>query len=140
MSAATTLPQLPIRPARESDDGFILDTWRESLRAESDIAKASTEAYRLVMLRHIRRLSREPGAVRLVCYDPQDDDTLVGYAVATGHELHYVYVRREFRRMGIARSLVEQVHPASYSITTPMFERRMHPHERGWVHTPRQVV
>lgn len=145
MSAAPSL-ELPyrIRAARESDTGFITNAWRESFYVGAPAAQyADRDHYKREMGRVFLQLL--PHAKQIIACDTSDDDTLIGFAVATGPELHYVYVRggdaTNMRHMGIARALVEALGPiTSYTFRTLAGERRLRPRDRGWKYTPRWTL
>jgi len=130
-----------IRAMRETDLAFVVDTWRRSYTEESWLSRFDKDVYFKLMGRHIGMLTREPAAqVRIAC-DVEDEDAIVGFAVITGPELHYVYVRggkdTSMRHMGIARKLLDGVEIRTYSCRTPSGERRLKPKERGWTYAPR---
>jgi GNAT superfamily N-acetyltransferase len=132
-------PPVTIRAMRENDLGYIVDTWRQGLAAESYLCRFDRDVYFRLMARHIKALSAEPGAhVRVAC-DPTDEDTIVGYAVLTGDELHYVYVRQTLWKQGIARLLLDGLVVKTHSFRTTVGERRIRPLERGWSYAPRTL-
>ncbi len=136
-----------IRPAKQEDTGFILSSWFDSFRSASALCATlkrhsfETDAgrvYWMFMKDLVRRWAAEPDARTMVACDPEAEDTLVGFAAASGQQLHYVYIRDGFRRSGHARALVESMGPlVRYSMQTEQGERRLKPRERGWIFTPR---
>jgi GNAT superfamily N-acetyltransferase len=127
-----------IRPARETDFAFIVDAWCRSFEGSPVVHGADRNHYRSEMVRVIRKMLSGVGAAttRVAC-DREDDDTLLGFAAFTGPELHYVYVRQDFRQMGIAKAMLEGASIAQYTFRTLQGERRMRTRERGWKFTPR---
>jgi GNAT superfamily N-acetyltransferase len=124
-----------IRAARESDMGFVVDTWRQSFRDESYLFKFNRDLYFRLMGMHVGGLMKT-GEIRVAC-NPADEDTIIGFAAHTGRELHYVYVREALRKHGVARALIESLPIATYSFSTGAFMRRIKPVERGWIFKPR---
>jgi hypothetical protein len=86
---------LPIRLGRPSDMAFVIDSWTKSYEGGPPYRGCSFEHYRTDMTKAIRRICDK--AELRVAYDPKDDDHLVGYACFTGRELHYLYVKKDFR-------------------------------------------
>jgi hypothetical protein len=133
-----------IREAKAEDIGFICDTWRGSFQHTSLVFQAAgVEAYRKVFALVTGRLLK--GASAVVACDAEDEDALLGHAVHTGPELHYVYVRGgepadSLRKVGIARALLEPLGITSYTWTTKSFEARLKPAARGWKEAPRNTL
>lgn len=133
MSAAPSMPPEPwrIREARASDVGFVTDAWRESYYVGGpSVQYADRDDYRRKMTAMFSEMLRD--AAVLVACDSEDEDTLIGFAAHTKGTLHYVYIKADFRKMGIARALCERVAPTSYDFRTLAGERRLRPRERRW--------
>jgi len=135
-----------VRPARASDAGFIVDTWRNSFALSSELAAFDRDMFYALAGRDIGALLRAPETTALIACDADDDDALVGYAVLTGPVLHYVYVRgggrdksTNFRKLGVARMLLEGQPVERFSFRTDAFMRRVKPEQRGWTYEPRKV-
>lgn len=132
-----------IREWKPADDlHFVGNAWRESYYVGSPaVQRSDREHYKSEMHRLFDRLFREARVI--IACDREDEDTLIGFAVATGPELHYVYVRGgpelvNVRKQGVARELVEALGKiTAYTYKTIAGERRLKPHERGWKFTPR---
>lgn len=129
---------LLIRPAREGDMAFVIDAWKRSYEASPAVRGADREHYRAEMSRAIRRLCSR-ATVRVACAS-EDDDHVVGFAAfsqpeGARAELHYVYVKKDFRGMGIARKLLADVSVGTYTFTTPTVRPRS-----GWSFTPRFTI
>ena len=127
----------PIRPAREGDIAFILDAWKKSYEGAPAVRGAHREHYRTEMTRAIRRLC-ERGEVRIATA-PDDDDHLLGFAAFTqaddGAELHYVYVKQDFRKLGIARALLAGVDVTAYTFVSNTARP-----PKGWAYKPRMTI
>lgn len=96
-------PPLVFRPAGEDDHAYVIQTWLESYRDEQP--EMRTRDYMDWMR------SRLTGRVLLACHESQPVN-IVGWIAADSPEppmgrIHYAYVRRRYRRMGIARRLFE---------------------------------
>jgi GNAT superfamily N-acetyltransferase len=97
--AGATLP--------ESYLHFLLSKWKRSLRHGNDyfrLVRASDyyDAYERYLT---RILADERCAVRLAVLD-EDADIVLGFSVARGNILDYVYVHKDVRGTGIGKSLV----------------------------------
>ena len=112
---------------------FVVDAWKRSFEDAPSVKGCEPEHYKAEMTRAIRRLCAH-GTVRIAC-DPTDEDAIVGFAAFTGPELHYVYVKQPFRKMGIARMLLDGV-----AITRYTFRSRQARPPSGWRYTPRFTI
>lgn len=145
MTAQPSNPALALgfRSLRDTDRGFILSAWSRSYERAPAVRLADPAHYRCEMAITIGRILKT--AKVLVAHDPEDENTIAGFAVYTDGELHYVYVRggepeTSMRKMGIARTLLSQLPIKSYTFRTEAFERRIRPRERGWIFTPRHTL
>ena len=125
---------------------FVVDAWRRSFEASPAVHGADREHYRAEMTRTIHAIVGARDTTTRVACDHEDDDVVLGFACFTGPALdartssatlHYVYVRSDFRQMGITKSLLDGVDVAHYTFRTLAGERRLHARERGWKFTPR---
>lgn len=94
-----------IRPAQESDYPFIYATWLRSQYYGSPWFKkvekdSFFDNYKLFIKRRL-----ETSTVLVSCLF-SDPDVVLGYVVYTGENLHWVYVKRAWRQMGIAKEMV----------------------------------
>ena len=128
-----------IRPAKVTDQAFIQDAWKRSFEGSPAVRGADREHYRNEMERTIARLCAR--ATVLVACDVKDEDTLVGFAVYSswkgyaGNELHYVYVKKDFRGHRIASDLLKDANIKAYTFAT-MSARA----PKDWVYTPRFTI
>jgi GNAT superfamily N-acetyltransferase len=124
-------PPYVIREARASDLAFVRNGWIESLMMR----------VRSRLTAEVKQLLRE-GKVRVAC-DPDDPDTLLGFAVIDGKDpacLHYAYVRNELRREGIGTALVHPDDVRVFTFKTDDLVRAFKSEERGWTHQPKVVL
>ncbi len=100
-----------VRPAEPADLAFISETWAEGFRRGSAWAHRLTN--RVYFSHHApviaALLSR---SAVLVAADPQDPAVIYGYVVfevesPEGPALHWCYVKKAWRRLGVATRLVE---------------------------------
>jgi hypothetical protein len=127
---------IKVRHARADDRAFIENAWRATMLALSSSAQGAEPGhFHGEMTRVFERII--PGSTLRVASDVVDDSTLVGFACATGPELHYVYIAGPFRKMGVVARLLEGLEIKRYTFRTDPGMRRLRPRERGWVYTPR---
>ena len=107
-----------IRPMRPADESFIRATW---LRGYRDTAKGSGEWYYAAQGALIGELLRRHPA--RVAHYPGDLDQVLGYLVADGPVVHWLYVKGPFRRLGIGRTLLEHEAPGATSRPTTHWTR-----------------
>lgn len=117
---------------------FIIDAWKRSFEGAPAVRGADREHYRVEMTRAIRRLC-ERATVRVAC-DPNDEDTLVGFCAFTSPdpdhaELHYAYVKKDFRGIGVMRELTNGVPITAFTFKTPDFRA-----PASWRFTPRFTI
>ncbi len=127
----------PVRTARDGDMAFIVMSWKNSFEGAAAVACCDREHYRIEMTKTIRRLC--DNAIVRVATSPDDDDHLLGFAAFTktdaGAELHYCYVKADFRGMGIAKALLRDVDVKTYTFRS----KNARPH-KGWAYTPRFTI
>lgn len=92
-----------LRPLTEADLPFVLDCWVKSYQ-RSHHARACGKQYHTIQdaiaKRHIAN-----SAVLVCCLD-EDPETIVGWAVTGPGVVHYVYVKMNWRRRGVASKLL----------------------------------
>ncbi len=111
-----TAGSLPVRfraPAK-SDVPFVVDSWVKSARATPAHAPMWSDVYARTYVPIVDALVRS--AFILVAYYETDRDHLCGWiawddAPSSGFVLHYVYVKDDLRRDGLATMMVKHVRP-----------------------------
>lgn len=91
----------------DSYRSFILARWLRSNRYGNDMFKLTQsdpyyESYSLFIMNILKRKKIN---IRIAVLD-DDEDVALGWCVDEGDILHYVYIKPEVRRAGIARSMV----------------------------------
>jgi len=110
MSEAMNLvaPAVSILPGDERDHAFVYATWLQSYRKLSDFAKPiAREVYFPAQHDRIERLLRIGRLHVAVPEGSSGMHTILGYCVTDGALLHWVYVKGNWRQMGIAGKLLE---------------------------------
>lgn len=93
-----------IRFGRASDLPYVCDTWVKRGHERNERLGAATSRVRAL-------LARPESVLRVACL-PDDSDAILGWAALSADEpptLHYVYVRKDARKQGIARLLLAGV-------------------------------
>lgn len=143
-----------IRDALPSDQAFIRDAWRGTFhlgglgcfvpptssqeQGRRFNVPCDREHYHREMARLFDRLLPKASA-RVAC-DEEDPDTLLGFAVFTGPELHFVYVKQDFRRGGVATRLLAGLPITRFTFLTHAGNEALKPAKRGWAFTPRWTL
>ena len=82
--------------------------------------------------------ARDP-VVKLAVF-PDDPTVVFGWSVTEGNAVHYVYVKPDFRRFGVATALLSHINrPFSYSHYTYVL-RDLDKHLNGCSHNPYLVT
>lgn len=129
------LPPLTLRRPTNDDVAFITRSWLKSNRDAPMVQHVGNDVYYTLHHRIIERLWRDQRVTWLVACYPTDTTFIYGYACGeatnTGPILHYVYVRRSMRDMGVAQHLVATLADGA--------DRGYHSHlTSGWGHSARK--
>jgi hypothetical protein len=127
---------LVVRNALDDESDFIRDSWRKSYSHSPFAVRAGTRYWQRqsAVIDYCRRTG-----VTLVATTEQEPDTALGYLVgsAPGNVVHWVYVKHDARRLGVARGLVTAlgVQHARYT-HKPWDKLRTGLDALGWVYQP----
>jgi GNAT superfamily N-acetyltransferase len=129
---------IAIRAAVASDLAFICHSWRTTFHLGYGALGSDPEHYHREISKVFERLL--PTATMRIAADPADADVIIGFAVFTNSELHYVFVRKDFRRNGVANALLADIPIRSFTFLTKRGEDALKPRARGWAFTPRWTI
>ena len=109
---ASESPLFPIRKLRPTDVAYIADSWVRSCRSQYPISEMPAKVIKKFGERVCALVSV---AEVLIAHDPQNDDVIYGFicyekGLFLGQNtptLHYIYTRRDFRKLGIASALFQ---------------------------------
>lgn len=112
--------QFQIRDAEPEDSPFYFMAWLRSYREHSDVARKMDERiYFKWQQKVIERLLRR--ARLLIAYNPDDSDQHYGFICYESSAfipiLHYIYVKKPFRKLGIAGELLSLMGKQSFVYT-----------------------
>jgi GNAT superfamily N-acetyltransferase len=90
-----------------TDEAFIAASWFESFWKRRALGQGITyEDYKAGQGALIERLMRSSTVT--VAFATEVPDEIAGYSVVEGDTLHYVYVKKDYRLLGIGSSLVPE--------------------------------
>lgn len=101
---------LKIRPAEETDVGFIINSWLKNQRDVGDHYHMVNGIYFKQYRDRVLGLLAS-GKTAVAC-DPEDGGTILGYITRGERCIHMLYVKHDFRRLGIGRELVLATGPS----------------------------
>ena len=108
---------ITIRDGKPEDQGFIFATWLRGLRyGNSWFELIESVVYFKVYHDFIESILLRPTTTIKVACLKDDPEVILGYAVYSGPTLHWVFVKKAWRSIGIAKSLV----PTNTTIVTHM--------------------
>lgn len=119
-----SVPGLLLRPGREGDLPLVYHSWLHTLREADPWGEISRTAYFRGQHAVIEGLLSRSQLVVAALED--DQDQILGYAVAAPPVLHWLYVKSLFRHYGVARALLEHLGiaaPVTYSHRTKWCRR-----------------
>lgn len=110
---------MKIRPMRDGDVNFILSTWLRSYYEELKRYGQKGCPYPkddVFFQGHQEEIKKNlPGMTVNICVAPDDDNQIIGWAATDNKCLHYIYVKQVFRKMGVAKKLLESCKFERYS-------------------------
>lgn len=98
-----------IRDYAEDDKNFILATWLRGLRYGCEFFKdVESKAYFNTYQKALQTvLANKKTRIQVACLK-EDPAVILGYVSYSGDVLHWVFCKREWRGIGIAKSLVPE--------------------------------
>lgn len=120
-------PPVRVVPMAEQHIPFVFDYWLESFRLAHAAGPIPMDLYWPVYREVIKRLIDKPTVDVLGAYNPDDGDQFYGFLVRQRRSppiVHYLYVKKPFRRNGIAKILMTAAdiptgRPFIYTFKTP---------------------
>lgn len=102
-----------LRDANSEDVGFVFNSWLRSYRNAQMVRGVSNTIY---YNEHHKILERIVKTARvIIACDPEDSTKIYGYACAEFIDsifvIHYVYVKELYRKLGIARLMLDEWKP-----------------------------
>jgi hypothetical protein len=96
-----------IRVHSKEDLPFIYSTWLKCFRHSSTFAKEiSNDIYYKYHQMVIDRILNRGATIYVAC-DKLSPETVFGYILGEGDVLHFLYVKKSFRKLGIGTALLD---------------------------------
>lgn len=106
-----------VRSGLPGDLNFILATWLRGLRYGNPLfTEIDKDAYFSVYHKVIENILNH-SRVKVACLK-DDQDVILGYSVIQADKVHWVHVKSEWRKIGIARSLLTEKFNVVTHLTT----------------------
>ncbi len=98
-----------LRDFQPADKNFILSTWLKGLRYGNDWFEAIESKIYFEFYHNVIEiiLSRPDTVVKVACLK-DDPEVILGYSVYAGNRLDWIFVKKAWRSIGIAKSLVPE--------------------------------
>jgi ribosomal protein S18 acetylase RimI-like enzyme len=103
---------IQIRVATETDKPFIFSNWLRHYKNRSYFAKRIRNSifykwHHLV----IEKILDRPNTLSLIAHPPEEPEVILGFMISEawpdGSVIHFVYIKPQFKKMGIAKKLFE---------------------------------
>lgn len=91
----------------ETDSAFLFSSWRNNLWYDEERDNKQSHAFYSATTKAIKRLLLSPTLKINIACSSQDPDHIIGYAVFTGTNLEFCYIKIEYREKGIATLLTK---------------------------------
>jgi GNAT superfamily N-acetyltransferase len=96
-----------IRPAEADDEAFIYATWLHGLRHGNTLFGKTKKDSFYDNYSKVIGLYLSRATVKVLCL-ADDEDVILGYSVYRGTTLDWVFVKKSWRRLGLAKQLIPQ--------------------------------
>ena len=134
MTAVASLSQVIIRPGEAGDASFIHSSWLNSYLRNSRWPGVVGPCFHVEHSEVIKRLM-DRSEIKVAAWS-EDAETILGWICAEPTALHYVFVRKEFRRQGIAKQLAEALIPGIALVTHRTTDADKIRWPIGWSYNP----
>lgn len=96
-----------IRPYQASDENFIYATWLKGLYYGNKLLnKVPQRIYYSSYHKVIESILKRP-SIQITCACLKEDpDVLLSYCVSENKVLHWIFTKKSFRKLGIAKSII----------------------------------
>lgn len=119
----------------DTDKAFVMSTWLKGLYyGDSWFSLIPKDIFMKNYHPFLERLLDAPGMEITVAALAEDPDVIIGYSVYTGTTLHYIFCKKAWRGIGVARSLL----PLNLTAVSHLTDlgRRLLPNLPGVVFNP----
>lgn len=102
-------PPRKIRELREPDHNLVISSWLQSYADSRQLSPFSKHVALMALHGRIERMVFERPELFCVACAEQDDNQVLGWACIEDDTLHYLYIKRRFRKEGIGRDLLHNL-------------------------------
>ena len=114
---STETGKIAIRDIEPTDSSFLFSTWKNSLYYTKPYRHIPRDIYNYSYDAVITKILNRPNVeVKVACLDA-NTDIILGYIAYEPKILHWIYVKEDWRRLGIAKRLFPAGIKASTHIT-----------------------
>lgn len=111
--------EIELRVAKPEDLNFIFATWLKSYRHSSQFARRISNTVFFTWHHKVIERLIGRGAQISVAHPKGEPDVILGYGCAELFDgqpvVHFIYVKKPFRRMGVATKLLEGLTPTLFT-------------------------
>lgn len=128
--------EIKIRIGLESDIDYVFSAWKKVMRAATP-RKCPNEIFFPYQQQVISNILMNPNVKTLIACNQEDEDQIYGFIVGNADILHFIYTKQIFRRLGIAKKLLDALAPKGIMQFTQYpatFEKMIH--LRDFVYNP----
>lgn len=102
----TNTDLVELRSGTEEDLSFVLATWLKGLKYGNRIYKlVEDRVYYIVYHQVLERLLKKPTIKITVACLKEDPSVILGYSVSEGPNLHWIFVKKSWRNIGVGTLL-----------------------------------
>lgn len=130
---------IQIRDAVPGDMAFVLATWLRGLKFGNSWYKLiNTEIYYDFYHKVLENLLLRPKVIIKIACLKEDPQIILGYSVYDDSKLHWVYVKKAWREIGIAKSLF----PVNIKVITHLTEigKAIFLKNKDWIFNPFFII
>lgn len=110
---------IAVRLAMLSDKNFIMSTWLRGLKYGNEWFKEiESSAYFKHYNPFIEKIISDPDAIIRVACLKDDPEVILGYSVSKGDRLDWIFVKKAWRAIGVAKSLLPSTVTTTSHLTT----------------------
>jgi GNAT superfamily N-acetyltransferase len=107
-----SLCEVHLHEGKHLPEGYfnlVKSRWVKTYRSQNDFMRlVDADAYYFYYPHYVESVMKRAGTeIRLVVLS-DDHDVVLGFSVTEGNTLHYVHVPRDYRRQGIAKTLLPE--------------------------------
>jgi GNAT superfamily N-acetyltransferase len=104
--------EIALRLVTPQDMPFIYNSWLKSYTENNKDFKRMGQGVYFSNYKKVLSRILDDALIVIAC-NPDDKEQVYGYVVAEEHAnvCHYIYVKYTFRKLGIARRLLKNIHP-----------------------------